>query len=127
MIGAPALLLLLAAQAGTPSGPPADWTVLVPLPWKAPPHISPDIADFVDEEVRAGRCTLPGDRPEAMTVDLAVNTRGNGTLRSVVPRAIGCPTVEQFAVGLIYSMARGNLRRTGTGWYHAQLVFPLTQ
>ncbi len=50
-------------------------------------------------------------------------TRADGTVRAVVPRAIDCPTVEQFAAGLVTSMSRANLREAPEGWYRATLSF----
>jgi hypothetical protein len=46
-------------------------------------------------------------------------------VRTVVPRAIQCATVEQYAAGLAAGFARGNLLpRNGTEqWYKTSLTF----
>ena len=48
---------------------------------------------------------------------------GDGSIRAVVPRAIECPTVEQFVAGLVISSARNNLRQPSAGWYRTALSF----
>ncbi|WP_326524800.1 hypothetical protein [Sphingomonas sp.] len=100
--------------------PPADWSRLPPMPWREAPVLTPDLTEFVAGEVREGRC--PVDRNE-IAVEVAVMMRRDGTVRAAVPRAIDCPTVEQFAAGLVTSFARGNLRRAAGGWYLASLTF----
>ncbi|MES2339652.1 MAG: hypothetical protein V4537_16290 [Pseudomonadota bacterium] len=125
------LILLIAAQAApvVPAPPvmstvapvpPTDWSIMPPLPWRMPPQLSPDLQSFAADEVRAGRCTTP--RP-SVDVEMAVMVRADGFVRAVVPRAIDCPTVEQFAAGLVTSFARNNLRQPAAGWYRATITF----
>jgi len=98
--------------------PPAELGKLPPLPWRKSPRITPELTSFIVTEVKAGRCTLA---TAPLNLDFAVFVRGDGIVRRVVPRAIGCPTVEQFGAGLVTSMARGNLRSPAAGWYRARL------
>lgn len=131
-------VLALAAQTAPPpvSPPPVvptaparpaisaiDWPALPPLPWRNPPQVTPVLADFVAREVVARRCPRRGGDGAAIEVEVAVMVRGDGAVRAVVPRAIGCPTVEQFAAGLVTSFARNNLRQPSAGWYRAALTF----
>ncbi|MEI9852629.1 MAG: hypothetical protein WDN24_19205 [Sphingomonas sp.] len=113
-----------------------DWAALPSLPYRAPPLLTQSMSDFVAREARARRCPLPAaaarrrDLPAAprqnLTVELAVLVDGEGEIRTVVPRAIRCPTVEQYAAGLAASFARGNLLpRAGDAeqWYRTSLTF----
>jgi hypothetical protein len=114
------LLAPLAMQAAT-----IDWAALPALPWRAPPVVTPAMNDFAGREAKARRCPLP--RAHSITVELAVLVDGEGGVRTVVPRAIDCATVEQYAAGLAASFARGNMlpRSTGAGeqWYKTSLTF----
>lgn len=114
-----AAMLLTAAQE-PPLVAPIDWAAMPPLPWRSEPVLTPDLAAFVGGEVRAGRCVAPR---ASIEVELAVLVRADGRVRSVVPRAIGCPTVEQFAAGLVSSFTRNNLRAPAAGWYRAAITF----
>ena len=119
-------LLLAASQASIapttepPLAVPAEWAVMPPMPWRSEPVLTPDLTSFVDGEVRAGRCVPT--RP-AIAVELAVFVRADGFVRAVVPRAINCPSVEQFAAGLVTSFARNNLRQPAAGWYRTAITF----
>ena len=119
------LALLLAAAVPVQTPPPlvvpTDWTTMPPLPWRNEPVLSPDLVTFVEGEVRARRCAPPPRN--AIEVEMAVYVRADGLVRAVVPRAIDCPTVEQFAAGMVTSFARSNLRSNAAGWYHAAIVF----
>lgn len=122
-----ALLLLQAAA----SPVPADWSTLAPLPYTAAPQMTPPLARFVADEIAAGRCTLPkpADGHYLVKVDVATLVGADGTVRRAVPRAINCPTVEQYSVGLVLKFARANLQpRIGTAdtWYRTTLVFDWT-
>ena len=47
-------------------------------------------------------------------------------MRRVTPRAIDCPTVEQFAAGLLLGAARNNVDLRGAAtdsWYRTTMVF----
>lgn len=129
------LFALLLAQAATPpvvtlppAPPPAD---LASLPILALTRRSPanDVpSEFVREEVAAGRCVAA--RRDAATggtglsVELAVLIDGDGQVRRIVPRAIDCPTVEQYASGLASRMIRQNLAPGAPGgWYRTTIAF----
>ena len=122
-------LLLLAAQA-TPAAPlpPADWRALPPLRYLRPTESGSDLSAFVRAEVRAGRCARALASPGgwSLTVELAVLATPQALVRRVVPRAIGCPAVEQYAAGLVSSRVRGNLDVSDAsqdGWYRTALTF----
>ena len=117
MILAP--LLLAMAQAVT-----LQWNTLAPLPYRAAPQITPDMNSFVQREAIGRKC--PRVHPSAITVEVAVLVDHSGGIRTTVPRAIGCPTVEQYAAALIAGFARNNLLpRTGTSeqWYRTEVTF----
>lgn len=100
--------------------PPDDWTELPELqvPWRGPDASA--LSHFVRDEVRAGRCTAESP----LRVDLAVLVAPNGRLRHVRPNAIGCPTVEQYASGLVMRMARGNVPPPDQDrWYRFAVTF----
>lgn len=127
MIGA---ALLLAMQVAHPAEapPPANWAALPELHYRHRPDIGPELSGFVRDEVRAGRCTAThgADGSDAVTVELAVLAAPAGPVRRIVPRAIGCPTVEQYATGLVERMARDNLDLDGEpaqAWYRTVLAF----
>ncbi|NIJ19279.1 hypothetical protein FHS95_000948 [Sphingomonas naasensis] len=106
---------------------PLDWKGLAPLPWRAPPLVTPEMHAFVRREAIARKCPLA--KPGAMEVEVAVLVDEANGIRTAVPRAIRCPTVEQYAAALVASFARNNLLpRSGTGqiWYRAQLSFSWT-
>ena len=126
---------LLALQAVTPpvvmvpaparvSLPPQDWSTLPPLPLRRPAPTSA----YVRDEVQAGKCDKAVRTAQgwSLTVDLAVLTTPDGRMRRVTPRAIDCPTVEQYAAGVILGSARQALdipdAETDT-WYRTSLTF----
>ncbi|WP_058753976.1 hypothetical protein [Sphingomonas endophytica] len=98
-------LLIVAMQASAVT-PPAEWQTLPRLPLREAREQAPQIPDFVRDEVREGRCVL---RDDMTMLDLAVLVSTQGQVRRIVPRAIGCPTVEQFAAGTVLRAARGNI------------------
>jgi len=101
--------------------PPADWTTLADIPYLRVTAMSADLSHFVRDEVRAGRCAVS---VRTLRVDLAVFVNASGRARRIVPRAIDCPTVEQYASGLVSRMARGNLAAPGADtWYRTSLTF----
>lgn len=138
-----AILFFLAMQTADPAGLPAvapvateigtvaaapppaatAWTALAPLPWRAPPVLAPAMTEFVAAEVSSGRCAAP--HPNVLSFDLAVRVAEGGRVSEVVPRAIGCPTVEQYAAGLVTGFARNNLRSPSSGWYRVAVSFTL--
>lgn len=103
--------------------PPQDWTRLPPLVLLRPVAQTPEASAFVSGEIRAGRCAHEGF---GMTIDMAVFVAPGGQVRRIVPRAINCPTVEQYASGILLSMARGNVdtpTASGEGWYRTSITF----
>ncbi len=121
MIGS--LLLATALQAA-----PIDWAALPPLPWRTPPVLTPDMQGFVQREVKLRKCTTP--KPGTLEVSIAVLVDENGAIRTTVPRAIACPSVEQYAAALAAGFARANLLpRPGASehWYSTTLTFTLPQ
>jgi hypothetical protein len=110
---------LLALQSGA-----IDWAALPALPYRAPPLVTPGMNDFAGREAKARRCPLLVGN--SIAVELAILVEANGEIRTIVPRAIDCATVEQYAAGLVGGFARGNLLpRTATGptWYKTSLTF----
>ncbi len=105
-----------------------DWNALPPVPFRAPPIVTPDMASFVGREVRLRNC--PVATPGPLQVDVAVMVGEGGDIRTVVPRAIQCPSVEQYAAALVAGFARNNLLpRPGASeqWYRATLSFDWTK
>ena len=107
---------------------PTDWSKLAPIPYSSAPKMTPALAAFVVGEVAAGRCAVPkpADNHFMISVDVAALVGGDGTIRRTVPHAIDCPSVEQYAAGLVAGLARGNLSvRPGKSdtWYRATIVF----
>jgi hypothetical protein len=125
----PAMLLItLAAVQAAAVSPPADWGTLPELRWKLPPRHTRTTSDYVRAEVAAGRCAAGqrSARAAALHIDLAVLATADGRVRAVVPRAINCPTVEQYTVGLFQRMARDNLDTAGRAtdtWYRAAMTY----
>ncbi|WP_287459440.1 hypothetical protein [Sphingomonas sp.] len=124
------LLQLQAPPAPAPAPviapPPADWTQLPDLPlarhWPSGASLSP----FVQAEVAAGRCAAAqrGSDGYVLRVDLAVLIDNAGTVRRIVPRAIGCPTVEQYSAGIVSRVTRDNVPTPQSDtWYRTALTF----
>ncbi len=127
--------LLLALQTVTPpvvmvpvpprvAMPPQDWSALPPLPIRKPASNSV----YVRSEVLAGRCDKAVRTAQgwSLTVDLAVLATPDGRMRRVTPRAINCPTVEQYAAGVILGAARVPIDVPDTEsdiWYRTSLTF----
>ncbi|HIV78805.1 MAG TPA: hypothetical protein H9899_14905 [Candidatus Sphingomonas excrementigallinarum] len=131
-----ALLFAAAVQATTPTPlvpttppsaaePPHDWSTLAALTL---PAAGPDMVRFVREEVTAGRCTRAkvSDAQMVLVVPLAIRISADGNADSVVPLAIGCPTVEQFSAGVAQRMVRHLAHRTmipGDRWYRTVITY----
>src|SRR3546814_21161592 len=103
-----------------------------PLTYLEPPTLTPPMRRFVDGEVRSGRCRPPRDAAGryTITLDVAVLVDGDGRILRTLPRAIDCPTVEQFGAGLALSFARENLlprARHDDRWFRATFVFPRSE
>ena len=137
----PLLLALGAAGQETPAPVPVpapapapeksegiDWTTLPDLPYRQPPQMTSAMHAYVEGQVRARKCRarrLVDGRP-AVRIEIAVLVSPEDGVRTSVPRAIGCPTVEQYAAGLVSSFARNNLTaRTNAAeqWYRATVTF----
>jgi hypothetical protein len=135
-----ALLMALATQL-PPLAPPSaepdrqrsspiDWEALDALPYRAQPQITPQMVDFVQGEMRQGRCTPPAPiaGKRRVRADVAVLVGNAASVRATIPRAINCPTVEQYAAGLVLGFARDNLNPRfaveGT-WYRVSMTFDL--
>lgn len=115
----PASLLLAIAQTMA-----LQWDALAPLPYRAAPQITPDMNSFVEREAVGRKCPLV--QANAIAVDVAVLVDHGGGIRTTVPRAIGCATVEQYAAALVAGFARNNLLpRSGAGeqWYRTKVTF----
>lgn len=114
---APFLLAVMQAAA-------LHWDALAPLPYRAAPQITADMNEFVEREAVGRKCPLP--LGNAITVDVAILVDSAGGIRTTVPRAIGCATVEQYAAALVAGFARNNLlpRNGADGqWYRTRLTF----
>lgn len=121
MIGAIALGLALQA---TP--PRIDWPSLAPLPYRSEPQITPDMLSFVASEVVARKCPLAIGPGLTLSVDVAVLVDAQDNIRTTVPRAIQCPSVEQYAAAMVAGAARGNLlprMATADQWYRVTVTF----
>lgn len=139
-----ALLLLLATQVTPPLVPapdestetvparrsPIDWDSLDALPFRLQPQVTPAMAEFVRYELTRGHCVTPlrvaGRR--RVRADVAVLLGPEATIRAAIPRAIDCPTVEQYAAGLVLGFARNNLNPRFAlegSWYRASMTFDL--
>lgn len=111
---------------------PIDWQALPPLPYRRTPRPTPPMTLFVLSEMKRGACRRPAavaGRAQ-LQVDVAVLIGREGQVRATIPRAIDCPTVEQYAAGLVVSFARGNLVPrfvTDGGWYRASVLFDWTE
>jgi hypothetical protein len=120
------MLLLQAAMQAVSPAVPTDWSVLAPMPYVSPPQIPPTLSSFVAGEIAAGRCAVarPANGRYIVKVDVATLVGADGIVRRTVPRAIDCPTVEQYSAGLVLSFARANLPRgTTEQWYRATIVY----
>jgi hypothetical protein len=121
------MLAILLLQAAVPAVP-TDWSALAPLPYLTAPQMAPPLARFVADEIAAGRCSVPrpADGHYVVKVDVATLVGADGSVLRAVPRAIACPTVEQYSVGLVLKFARANLPpRAGAAdqWFRATIVY----
>lgn len=130
------LALALAALQTTPAQQPAqperaaiDWASLPDLPYREPPQVTAQMNSYVKAQTRARRCPIQrrvADKLPAIRIEVAVLVHPEDGVRTSVPRAAGCPMVEQYAAGLVTSFARNNLAaRTGAAeqWYRATVTF----
>jgi len=126
------IAFLLMMQAAATALPPSDWAALPPLRLAAAPDYSGVMTRFVRDEVAAGRCAVaPAGGKAVVRLDLAVLVaNGSNQLLRVVPRAINCPTVEQFAAGVVEKAARGNIvgpPPAGDAWFRTTITLSWDQ
>jgi len=119
--------ILVPSTVTTTGMPPQDWTALPVLRIRKQASTFANTSAYVHGEVMAGRCvkairTMQG---WSLTLDLAVLMTPDGRVRRVTPRAIDCPTVEQYAAGVILG-ARDSIDVVDTDsdtWYRTSLTF----
>jgi hypothetical protein len=104
------------------------WDALPPVPYRVEPALQSDMHAFVQGEVKAGRCKpIPAVRVAGgIVVDVAMLVTPEAGPRLTIPRAIDCPTVEQYAAGLVLSFTRNNMPARAAlvpQWYRATLRF----
>ena len=121
------IFLFLAFQAAALNAPPADWLVLPVLRLSAAPDYAALMTRFVHDEVAAGRCAAPPAVAGKVSVriDMIVLVSTGGEALRIVPRAINCPTVEQFAAGVVQKAVRGNwagAAPTSDSWYRTGII-----
>jgi len=107
--------------------PPQDWSTLPVLRIRGQATTLANTSAYVHGEVVAGRCAhvVRTSQGWALTVDLAVLVTPDGRVRRVTPRAIDCPTVEQYAAGVILG-ARDSIDVADADadtWYRTSLTF----
>lgn len=127
-IQSPAVTPLRSAPVTVSGQPPQDWTALPVLRFRRPVSAAADAAAFVQSEVGAGRCLRATRTPQgwSLAIDVALLASADGRVRRVTPRAIDCPTVEQFAAGLLLGSARDNVDMRGAAvdtWYRTSMAF----
>jgi hypothetical protein len=123
MIG---LFLALQAAGLTPA-PPTDWSALPPLRLSATPDYTALMTKFVHDEVVAGRCPAPPPvaGKTSVRIEMVVLVSPGGDALRIVPKAINCPTVEQFAAGVVQKAVRGNLAGAAPAsdsWYRTGMT-----
>lgn len=101
--------------------PPADWSSMDELAFIRTNAVTPDLSAYVREEVNAGRCA---STDTSVRVDLAVLVGADGRVRRIIPRAINCPTVEQYATGIVSRLARRNVvPPPKESWFRTTVTF----
>jgi hypothetical protein len=122
------IALLLALQAAAVvAAPPADWSALPPLRLSTTPDYAALMTKFVHDEVAAGRCAAPPPVAGKVSfkIDMVVLVSPGGDALRIVPKAINCPTVEQFAAGVVQKAVRGNwagAAPASDSWYRTGIV-----
>jgi hypothetical protein len=120
--------LFLLFQAAVAPAAPTDWSKLPDLRLTTTPDYPAIMTKFVRDEIAAGRCAAPApvDGKTSVKVDMIVLvSSANGEAVKIVPRAINCPTVEQFAAGVVQKAARGNVAGpppATDSWYHTGMT-----
>jgi hypothetical protein len=115
-----------AASAGVPLAP-QDWSALPVLRIRQRSTTLANTSAYVHGEVMAGRCAraIRTTQGWTLSIDLAVLMTPDGRVRRITPRAIDCPTVEQYAAGVILG-ARDAIDVVDTDtdtWYRTSLTF----
>jgi hypothetical protein len=121
----------LAAQTEPPAPAVESWATLPELAFARPPRDLSDLQSYVRDEVAAGRCRQEraADGSTTVRVQMVVLVDPTGAVLRAVPAAIGCPTVEQYTVGLVQRLARDNLRPplpAQLTWFRTGLVYSWT-
>lgn len=122
-IGQPIVVPPLVLQSGI------DWRSLPDLPFRQSPQITPSMNGYVQAQTRTYKCHVQrrvADKRPAIRIEVAVLVHPEDGVRTSVPRAAGCPVVEQYAAGLVTAFARNNLAaRTAAAeqWYRTTLTF----
>ena len=133
------LMFAAHAAAQTPQVPPPGSLPAVtalPFNWAALPLFAvpirtdgANVTAYVESEVKAGRCKVVPDDAGVSRLDVpvAILVGSGGTVRQVIPQAIDCPTVEQFTVGYVSTLARSALAvdrdRVRPGWYRLPVAY----
>lgn len=125
----PLLLAVQAAPEAQPT-PEIDWGTLPDLPYREAPQMTAPMHDWVQGQVRARKCRAGRlvDGRAAVRIQIAVLVHPEDGVRASIPRSIGCPSVEQYAAGLVSSFARNNLTSrpsvfSNPQWYRATVTF----
>jgi hypothetical protein len=119
---------LLLFQAAIAPAVPSDWSTVPDLRLTTTPDYASIMTKFVRDEVVAGRCTASATANGKTTVKIdmvVLVSSANGEAMKIVPRAINCPTVEQFAAGVVQKAARGNIAGpppVADSWYHTGMT-----
>ena len=108
--------------------PPQDWSALPVLRFRRPVTPTTESTAFVAGQVSSGQCSGAARTRDGwqLTIDLALFATADGRIRRVTPRAIDCPTVEQYAAGLLLGAARDNIDLRGAAgdiWYRTTMTF----
>lgn len=131
MIAALALLQAITAPpaaAPTPVPPPvSDWAALPRFPLARTSGIA-DASTYVRAEVEAGRCdtAVTDEEGASLVAPVAILVGDGGAVRRIVPRAIDCPTVEQYTVGYLLSLTRPDPDSPllpPAGWYKLDVTY----
>ncbi len=113
-------------QAAAAVAAPTDWSTLPQLRLTAPPDYPAIMTKFVRDEVAAGHCAAPAavDGKTVFKIDMIVLVAASGKVMRIVPKAINCPTVEQFAAGVVEKAARGNIAGApaSDGWFRTGMT-----
>lgn len=122
-----------APAAEQPQHATIDWASLPDLPYREPPQVTASMNHYVKMQTRARRCPVQrrvADKRPALRIEVAVLVHPEDGVRTSVPRAAGCPLVEQYAAGLVTSFARNNLaarKSAAQQWYRATVTFVWTK